>query len=95
MRTYGDTAEVSPYDDIVDERLILARSLPKLGQAIKVLRRDRGLTQAELAAAADVSRRWLMAVESGRTPGAEVGLILRVLDTLDASLVVRDDRQEP
>lgn len=72
--------------------MFVARSLPRLGQAIKALRLDRGLTQAELAEAADVSRQWIVAVESGAKHGAEVGLLVRALDALGASLMVRDDR---
>jgi transcriptional regulator with XRE-family HTH domain len=72
--------------------LLNARSLPRLGGAVRRLRRDRGLTQAELAQQAGVSRQWIVTVEQGRTDGIELGRLLRVLDTLDASLMVRDDR---
>ncbi|MEP7762582.1 helix-turn-helix domain-containing protein [Sanguibacter sp. 25GB23B1] len=75
-----------------DPSLMLARSMPKLGTAIKRLRTDRGLTQAQLADAAGVSRQWVVAVESGTKSGVEIGLVMHLLDTLDASLVVRDDR---
>lgn len=71
--------------------LIPARSLPKLGMAIRTLRTDRRLTQAQLAAAAGVSRQWVVAVESGTKNGLEIGRLLHLLDTLDASLMVRDD----
>lgn len=68
-----------------------ARSLPRLGDAIRRLRLTRGLTQAELADRAEVSRQWVVAVEQGRTEGLELGRVLRLLDALDASLLVRDD----
>lgn len=74
------------------DRLLPARSLPRLGEAIKTLRLERGMTQAELALASDVSRRWLIDVESGTRAGIELARALRVLDVLDASLMVRDDR---
>ncbi|NKY21715.1 helix-turn-helix domain-containing protein [Cellulomonas denverensis] len=73
-------------------RLLPARSLPLLGEAIKTLRREQGLTQAELARAADVSRRWVGEVEAGTRTGAELARALRVLDALGASLMIRDDR---
>lgn len=73
--------------------MMAARSLPRLGQAIRALRLERGLTQAELAGAAGVSRLWVVQIESGRKPGVGVGLVMRVLDALDASLMVRDDRR--
>lgn len=76
-----------------DDSLLSARSLPRLGQAIRALRLERGLTQVQLANAAGVSRLWIVQIESGRKAGAEVGLVMRVLDALDASLMVRDDRR--
>ena len=71
--------------------MLNARSLPKLGTALRTLRRRRGWSQAELAAKAQVSRQWVIAVENGHTEGLETGRLMRVLDALDASLVVRDD----
>ncbi|WP_431836331.1 helix-turn-helix transcriptional regulator [Cellulomonas sp. Y8] len=74
--------------------VIPARTLPQLGLAVRRVRDRRGLSQAELAARAGVSRQWVIAVEQGRTNGLEVGLLMRVLDALDASLTVRDDLDE-
>jgi len=80
-----------------DTGLINARSLPKLGVAVRTLRQRRAWSQAELGAKAHVSRQWIIAVENGQTEGMEIGRLMRVLDALDASLVVRDDapRTEP
>ncbi|NNU27319.1 helix-turn-helix domain-containing protein [Isoptericola sp. JC619] len=85
---------MSPYVDFVESNLLNARSLPRLGAAVRRLRLDRGMTQAELARRAEVSRQWLVGLESGKTPGLEVGRLMRVLDALDASLTVRDDRED-
>ncbi|WP_217615474.1 helix-turn-helix transcriptional regulator [Cellulomonas sp. GbtcB1] len=74
--------------------VIPARTLAQLGLAVRRVRDRRGLSQAELAARAGVSRQWVIAVEQGRTNGLEVGLLMRVLDALDASLTVRDDLDE-
>lgn len=71
--------------------LLNARSLPRIGTAVKALRRRRGLTQAALAAKAGVSRQWLVGLEAGPAAGTELGRVLQVLDALDASLWVRDD----
>lgn len=79
---------------MADARLLPARSLPLLGEAIKTLRLEQGLTQAELARAADVSRRWIGEVEAGARAGVELARALRVLDALGASLMVRDDRAD-
>lgn len=73
------------------QALLNARSLPRLGTAVRTLRIRRDLTQQELADRAGVSRQWLIKVEAGKTSGLEIGLILQVLDTLDASLMIRDE----
>jgi y4mF family transcriptional regulator len=56
-----------------------------LGLIVRQARQDRGQTQAALAAAAKVSRRWLSDLEAGK-PTAEFGLVLRTLDTLGLGL---------
>lgn len=73
---------------------INARSLPRIGSAIRALRRRRHLSQAELAVAAGVSRQWIVAAESGTVEGLELARVMRVLDVLDASLWVHDDLAE-
>ena len=74
-----------------DTGLINARSLAKLGLAVRTLRQRRTWSQAELAAKAQVSRQWIIALEGGQTEGMEIGRLMRVLDALDASLMLRDD----
>jgi transcriptional regulator with XRE-family HTH domain len=74
--------------------MLPARSLPRLGAAIKTLRLERCLTQAQLADASDVSRRWVSEVEAGTRDSVELARVLRVLGTLDASLMVRDDKAQ-
>src|SRR5690348_10665380 len=44
-------------------------------------RKDLGLSQAELARRAGVSREWINAFEAGK-PTAEIGLVLRLLQAL-------------
>jgi len=68
-----------------------ARSLPRLGASVRSLRIARGMTQAALAESAGVSRRSLISLEAGKTSGMEIGLLMRVLDALDASLYIHDD----
>lgn len=75
-------------------RVLNARSLTRLGTAVRSLRLDRGLSQADLAKAADISRQWIIKLEQGNTEGLEVGRLMRVLDQLDASLTIRDDLEE-
>lgn len=68
-------------------------SVHDLVGAVRGRRRDLGLSQAELAARARVSRQWVSAFESGK-PTAELGLVMRVLDALDLALALDERRIE-
>ena len=65
--------------------------MKRLGESVRGLRLRRGLTQVDLARLAGVSRQWLITLESGDKNRIEIGLVMRVLDELDASLLIRDD----
>jgi y4mF family transcriptional regulator len=79
-----------------------------LGLLVRDERRRLGMTQADLGAAADVSRRWLSDLEAGK-PTAAVGLVFRVLHALgvimevsrpgasdvDLDEVIRAQREQP
>jgi y4mF family transcriptional regulator len=56
-----------------------------LGTYLRDRRRAAGLTQADLASRAGVSRRWLSDLEAGK-PTAEVGLVFKVIAALDMIL---------
>jgi y4mF family transcriptional regulator len=64
------------------------RNAEDLGRYLRDQRRDAGLTQADLAVRAGVSRRWLSDLEAGK-PTAEVGLVLRVVAALGLILDLR------
>ena len=72
--------------------LLNAKSLPRLGTAVRMLRTRRGWTQLALAQRAGVSRQWLIKLEAGQASGLEIGMVLQVLDSLDASLMIRDEQ---
>lgn len=57
------------------------RSIHELAAAMRGRRTDLGMSQAELAKRARVSRKWIYEFEAGK-PTAELGLLLRVLDAL-------------
>lgn len=57
-----------------------------LGAVIRDLRKARALTQSQLAEQADVSREWLIGVEQGKRPRAELSKVLAVLAALDVDL---------
>lgn len=67
-------------------------SLAHLAGAVRGRRMELGLTQAELAERAGVSRFWVNRFEA-RKQTAEIGLVLRVLDALglEVDLRPRDD----
>jgi HTH-type transcriptional regulator / antitoxin HipB len=69
-----------------------ARSIRDLAAVVRGRRRDLGLSQAELATRAGVSRKWIYQFEAGK-PTAELQLILRVLDALGLVLDVTYDEQ--
>lgn len=58
-----------------------------LGATVRGRRIDLSLSQADLAARAQVSRRWLSAFEAGKG-SVELGMVLRVLAALDLELHV-------
>lgn len=65
-----------------------------LGRYVRERRRDRGETQAALAEAAGVSRRWLADLEAGKST-AEVGLVFRTLAALDLMIDARPADSSP
>jgi y4mF family transcriptional regulator len=64
---------------------MLLNNARDLGLYVRDRRRRLGLTQADVAASAHVSRRWLSDLEGGKTT-AEVGLVFKVLHALDVGL---------
>lgn len=68
------------------------RSIRDLSAVARGRRRDLGLSQAELAARAGVSRKWIYQFEAGK-PTAELRLILRTLDALGLVLDVTYDEK--
>jgi transcriptional regulator with XRE-family HTH domain len=60
-----------------------------LGACVRGLRRQAGLSQAELASRAGVGRQWLVELEAGKRT-AEVGLVLATLQAVGATLDISD-----
>lgn len=58
-----------------------------LGRVVRKLRKEAGLTQAELASKARVTRWWVSAVENGKTT-AELGKVMVLLHHLGHKLAV-------
>lgn len=66
------------------------RSIRDLAAAVRGRRIDLGMSQADLAAHAGVSRKWIYEFEAGKST-AELGLLLRVLDALGLALELAPD----
>ena len=66
------------------------RTATDLGAFIRERRTALGMDQLSLAKKAGTSRKWLVEVEQGK-PGAEIGLILRTLKSLEISIDVEAD----
>ncbi len=72
MSSYVDKAILSTYADT------MVFNTPRdAGALVRHARRQAGLSQAQLAERAGVSRQWVIAFEQGKS-SAELGLVLRV-----------------
>ncbi|MEX1141806.1 MAG: helix-turn-helix domain-containing protein [Thermoleophilaceae bacterium] len=69
-------------------------SLRDLAAIARGRRSELGLSQAELADRARVSRQWVSAFENGK-PTTEIGLAIRLLDSLGLHLTVMEDASAP
>lgn len=65
-----------------------------VGLYLRDRRRQLAMTQADLAKAAAVSRRWLSSLEAGK-PTAEIGLVLRTLNALGLVVDARPEEDWP
>ena len=62
--------------------MVSLRSPAAVGSALRAIRLSKGLTQAEAAEAAGVSRKWVCDAERGK-PSMDVGLVIAVLKAMD------------
>ena len=62
-----------------------------LGGAIRDARLSAGLSQAELADDAKVGRQWLVGLELGDKASAPFDMVLRVLQALDLSVILKPE----
>jgi transcriptional regulator with XRE-family HTH domain len=69
---------------------VTAKNEQELGLALKAVRLSKSLTQAQLAKQAGVSRAFVIGLERGDKPGAELARVLRVLQALDQHLVIEE-----
>lgn len=67
----------------------------EIGYAIKDRRAELGMTQAQLAEAAGVSKRCLWSLELGQNPGVQLDKLTAVLGALGLELTVGSPSDEP
>jgi len=70
----------------------VTRSIRDLGATIRNRRREAGLTAAQAAEWARVSRRLLVEVEGGKRPNVGLAAVLRILTVLGLDVDVRTRR---
>ncbi len=63
--------------------------MPDFGLKIRQARKERGLTQAQLAELSGISRKTLGQIESGSVPDIGIRKVARVLEILSLELTVR------
>ena len=66
-------------------------NITDLGGVIRGARLSAGLSQAELADDAKVGRQWLVGLELGDKASAPFDMVLRVLQALDLSVVLKPE----
>jgi HTH-type transcriptional regulator / antitoxin HipB len=65
------------------------RTASDVGALVRHTRKQKGMSQEELAARVGVTRRWISALESGKAR-AELALVLATLDALGLVLITED-----
>ena len=64
------------------------RSITEVGGLIQQRRTDLGLTQAQVASRANVSRDWIISIENGRRLTVDFERLLRTLEVLALSIEI-------
>ncbi|MGH8235631.1 MAG: helix-turn-helix domain-containing protein, partial [Steroidobacteraceae bacterium] len=65
------------------------RSAEQLGSAIRLKRKEKGLSQSALAERLGVERKWVLRLEAGN-PKAEFALVLKALELVGLRVLLRD-----
>ena len=66
------------------------RTSEQLGAAIRLKRKEKGLTQSRLAELLGAERKWVINLERGNSK-AEIGLVLRALEALNLRTFLIDE----
>jgi y4mF family transcriptional regulator len=90
LSTYADKTILSPYV-YKGGASVKVNSALDLAAAVRGRRHDLGLSQADLAERAGVSRVWIATVEAGKR-SVNFGLVLRLLGALDLKMDISSSR---
>jgi len=71
---------------------IILHNAEQLGAAIRLKRKEKKLTQSQLAKLLGAERKWVLNLESGNSK-AEIGLILRAIEVLGLRVILIDKTQ--
>lgn len=71
---------------------IMLRTAEQLGMAVRLKRKEKGLSQSALAELLGVERKWVLRLEAGN-PKAEFALVLKALELLGLRAIVRDEER--
>ncbi|ACZ20820.1 Helix-turn-helix protein [Sanguibacter keddieii DSM 10542] len=74
--------------------MVVIRNEIELGPALRERRERAGLTQAQLALRANVSRAFVIDIERGRRPRAELTRVLAVMRALDSAITLVDHQAQ-
>ena len=74
-------------------RDITLRNPERVGAAIRLKRKEKGLSQSVLAERLGVERKWVIRLEAGN-PGAELGLVLKALELVGIQALLRDEERK-
>lgn len=74
-------------------RDITLRNAEQLGQAIRLKRKEKGLSQSALAELLGVERKWVIRLEAGN-PAAELALVIQVLELVGIQALLLDQERK-
>jgi len=74
-------------------RDIALRTPEQIGAAIRLKRKQKGLTQSALAEQLGVERKWVIRLEAGN-PAAELALVIRALELVGIQALLRDQERK-
>lgn len=66
------------------------RNAEQLGAAIRLKRKEKGLSQSALAELLGVERKWVIRLEAGN-PGAELALVIKALEAVGIRAYLYDE----